>query len=277
MPSTAQWSRSSAANRMRHSMPVTRSTWRAIMPRQLRFLLRLRSSRMRTWRDLPKKPFRRFKSTRKWLKSLLGLAPRMPRAKHGSCRLEPHRLPRNLIMPSQDAISLLQADHRKVEQLFEQFEASEGAQSKGALVQQICTELTVHTVLEEEFFYPACKGEVDDELLNEAYVEHDGAKVLIAELLESDPSDEFYDAKVKVLSEQIEHHVEEEEKPSEGIFAQARKAGLDLDRLAKQMQERKVAMMGEIRADGVPNPETRTFSGHSLEQGQPVEGGPARD
>jgi hypothetical protein len=176
-------------------------------------------------------------------------------------------------MPSQDAISLLQADHRKVEQLFEQFEASEGAQSKQALVQQICTELTVHTVLEEELFYPACKGKIEDELLNEAYVEHDGAKVLIAELLSSEPNEEFYDAKVKVLSEQIEHHVEEEEKPSEGIFAQAKDASLDLVRLGEQMQERKTAALAQIAANGVPDPETRTFTGHSLEQGQPVEGG----
>lgn len=180
-------------------------------------------------------------------------------------------------MPDQDAIALLKADHRKVEKLFEQFEASKGAQSKQALVQQICTELTAHTILEEELFYPACKGEVDDDLLNEAYVEHDGAKVLIAELLSSEPNEEFYDAKVKVLSEQIEHHVEEEEKPSKGIFAQAKEAALNLAQLGKQMQERKLAVMSQIRANGVPDPETRTFTGHSLEQGQPVEGDSAHD
>ena len=110
-------------------------------------------------------------------------------------------------MPSQnhfDAIALLKADQRKVGDLFDEFEAAKGAARKQALVEKICAELSAHTVIEEEIFYPACRGKVEEGLLNEGYVEHDGSKVLIAELLASAPGEEFYDAKVKVLSEQIE-------------------------------------------------------------------------
>jgi|HubBroStandDraft_1064217.scaffolds.fasta_scaffold107261_2 hypothetical protein len=174
--------------------------------------------------------------------------------------------------PQPDAIALLKADHRKVEDLFAKFEAAKGAVQKQALVKQICTELTVHTVIEEEIFYPACRGQTDDDLLNEAYVEHDGAKVLIAELEASQPDEEFYDAKVKVLSEQIEHHVHEEEMRSEGMFAQARAAGLDMDDLGARMAARKQTVLQEIKAGGLPSPETRTFVGHHLEQGAPLDG-----
>lgn len=172
---------------------------------------------------------------------------------------------------TQDAIALLKADHRKVEELFASFETAKGAERKQKLVQQICTELTVHTILEEEIFYPACKGAIEEDLLAEAYVEHDGAKVLIAELLGSTPDEEFYDAKVKVLSEQIEHHVEEEEKRSEGMFSQARKAGLDMDALADRMRARKEALTAQFKAEGLPAPETRTFTGHDMVEGDVVE------
>src|SRR3954469_21230195 len=118
-----------------------------------------------------------------------------------------------------DAVALLKEDHRKVEELFASFEKAHDTDRKQKLVQQICTELTVHTMIEEEIFYPACTGQVEDEeLVQEAYVEHDGAKVLMAELIASSPDDEFYDAKVMVLSEMIKHHVKEEEKRSEGVF-----------------------------------------------------------
>lgn len=169
-----------------------------------------------------------------------------------------------------DAIALLKADHRKVEDLFAAFEKATGAAKKTQLVKQICTELTIHAMLEEEIFYPACKGKAEDDLLDEAYVEHDGAKVLIAELQGSGPDEAFYDAKVKVLSEEIEHHVKEEEKPGEGLFAQARKAGLDMDMLGEQMAARKAQLMEQFK-DSLPPPETRTFSGHDLEEGQPVD------
>lgn len=177
-------------------------------------------------------------------------------------------------MPSQnhfDAIALLKADHRKVEVLFAQFEAAKGAAKKQALVQNICTELSAHTVIEEEIFYPACRGKVEEGLLNEGYVEHDGSKVLIAELIASAPNEEFYDAKVKVLSELIEHHVHEEEKRSEGIFSQARAAGIDMNALGECLMARKEAILAEYKAGGIPAPETRTFTGHTLEQGKPAE------
>jgi hypothetical protein len=169
-----------------------------------------------------------------------------------------------------DAIALLKADHRKVEELFEQFEAAKGTAKKRALAIQICTELTAHATIEEEIFYPACKGNVEDDLLNEGYVEHDGAKVLIAEIEAGGPDDEFYDGKVKVLSEQIEHHVGEEERPSTGIFSQARAAGLDMDALGAQLAGRKKALMAQFAAAGLPAPETRTFAGAEVDKGAPV-------
>jgi hemerythrin superfamily protein len=170
-----------------------------------------------------------------------------------------------------DAIALLKVDHRKVEDLFAKFEAAREADKKQRLAKQICTELTVHTILEEEIFYPACEGEIEDGLVSEGYVEHDAAKVLIAELEAGSPDQEFYDAKVKVLSEQIEHHVHEEEKRSEGIFAQARAAGLDMDALGARMLSRKQELMAQIEADGLPSPETRTFTGHDLEMSLPLD------
>ena len=155
--------------------------------------------------------------------------------------------------------------------MFASFEAVKGADKKQTLVLQICTELSAHTAIEEEIFYPACKGEIDDDLLSEAYVEHDGAKVLIAELLTSAPDEAFYDAKVKVLSEQIEHHVHEEEKRSDGMFSQARAAGLNMDELGARMAARKEELLAEFKTKGLPSPETRAFSGHTLEKGTPVD------
>ena len=174
-----------------------------------------------------------------------------------------------------DAIALLKADHRKVEGLFERFEAATGKSEKEGLARQICTELTVHAIIEEEIFYPACKGEIEEDLLAEAYVEHDGAKVLIAEIEAGGPGEEFYDAKVKVLSEEIQHHVKEEEQPAEGLFAQARKAGLDMDALGQQLAARKQELLAQIKADGLPTPETRSFEGVQLDRGEPVEDSPA--
>jgi hemerythrin superfamily protein len=170
-----------------------------------------------------------------------------------------------------DAIALLKEDHRKVEDLFAEFKSAKGAAKKQKLVEKICAELSGHTVIEEEIFYPACRGKVEDGLLNEGYVEHDGSKVLVAELLASAPNEEFYDAKVKVLSEQIEHHVHEEEKRSDGIFPQARAAGLDMNKLGELIRDRKKALLAEYETGGIPAPETRTFTGHELEQGEPVE------
>lgn len=163
-----------------------------------------------------------------------------------------------------DAIALLKADHRKVEDLFARFEAARGAGRKRALAEQICMELTVHTRIEEGVFYPACQGHVEEDLLKESYVEHDGAKVLIAEIEAGGPDDEFYDAKVKVLCEQITHHVEEEEKRVEGLFSQARKAGLDMDALGEALREAKAKLVADYKAAGAPTPVPSTLKATSI-------------
>ncbi|MDQ3144555.1 MAG: hemerythrin domain-containing protein [Pseudomonadota bacterium] len=158
-----------------------------------------------------------------------------------------------------DAVALLKADHKKVEELFASFENASGDGRKQKLAEEICMELTVHAAIEEEIFYPACEGKVEDDLLKEAYVEHDGAKILIAEIEAGGPGDEFYDAKVKVLGEQIEHHVEEEEMRMEGLFAQARKAGLDMDALGEQLAARKAELMASYKKGGLPKPTLTTM------------------
>ena len=161
--------------------------------------------------------------------------------------------------PKLDAIALLKQDHRTVEDLFAQFEKAGGDGRKQKLAEQICLELSVHAKIEEEIFYPACDGKVDEDLLKEGDVEHDGAKLLIAEILACEPNDEFYDAKVTVLQEQIEHHVQEEEKRMEGLFSQARKAGLDMDALGEQLAARKTELTAEYKATGVPIPKLATM------------------
>src|SRR3954469_3911521 len=104
----------------------------------------------------------------------------------------------------QDAIALLKQDHRTVEDLFAKFEKASGDGRKQTLAEEICLELSVHAQIEEEIFYPACEGKVDEDLLKESYVEHDGAKLLIAEIMAGGPKqDEFYDSKVKVFQEEI--------------------------------------------------------------------------
>lgn len=158
-----------------------------------------------------------------------------------------------------DAIALLKADHREVEDLFEKFENAKGDGAKKRLAEKICLELKIHSLIEEEIFYPACRGKIEDDLLDEGYVEHDGAKVLINEIEAGGPDDAFYDAKVKVLSEQIEHHVKEEEKYVEGMFAQARKAGLDMDELGRKMMARKEELQAQAKAGGLPPAEPTTF------------------
>ena len=160
----------------------------------------------------------------------------------------------------QDAVALLKQDHRTVEELFEAFEKASGEGRKQKIAQEICLELSVHATIEEEIFYPACEGKIEEDLLKEAYVEHDGAKVLIAEIMAGGPDDEFYDAKVTVLQEQIEHHVEEEEKRMEGMFAQARKAGLDMDRLGEELAARKAELTAEYESNGIPDPQLTTMT-----------------
>jgi hypothetical protein len=164
-----------------------------------------------------------------------------------------------------DAIALLKADHRKVEELFAKFESARGAERKRAIAEQICLELSVHAKIEEDIFYPACEeASVEEDAMQEAHVEHDGAKVLITEILAGAPEEDFYDAKVKVLSEMIKHHVKEEERRSEGIFAQAREAGLDLEELGERLAAEKRQLTSEWKANGLPTPTTPTFKEVSL-------------
>jgi hemerythrin superfamily protein len=163
-----------------------------------------------------------------------------------------------------DAIALLKADHRKVEDLFASFEAAKGVGKKKSLAEQVCMELTIHAKIEEDIFYPACEGAVGEDLLKEARVEHDAAKVLIAEIEAGGDGDDFYDAKVKVLSEMIEHHVGEEEKRVEGIFSQARAAGLDMVSLGEQLLSEKQELMAAYKADGLPTPEASTLQATTL-------------
>lgn len=160
-----------------------------------------------------------------------------------------------------DAVAMLKADHRKVEEIFASFEKARGKDRKKALAEQACLELKVHTILEEEVFYPACRGQIEEDLLNEAYVEHDAAKVLINDIEAGGPDEAFYDAKVKVLSEMIEHHVKEEEMRSEGMFSQARAAGLDMDALADRMRARKKSAMAQLKGHPEILAETHVFHG----------------
>jgi hemerythrin superfamily protein len=150
--------------------------------------------------------------------------------------------------PNEDAITLLTADHTKVKNLFNEFqnlkEEDGSAEDKSALVTQICNELKVHAEIEEEIFYPAVRKAIDDgDLMDEALVEHAGAKELIAQLEDMSPDDELYDAKVTVLGEQIRHHVKEEEGE---MFPKAKKAKVDGEALGVQMTERKAELMAEL-------------------------------
>lgn len=142
-----------------------------------------------------------------------------------------------------DAITLLTEDHENVKAMFEQYEAlGERAHvTKKRLATQICTELIRHATAEEEIFYPAVRaaGKDQEELVDEAIVEHASAKELIAQILDMEPTEDLFDAKVKVLSELIDHHVQEEEGE---MFPKARKAGLDLEQLGRQIAERKAVI-----------------------------------
>jgi hypothetical protein len=146
------------------------------------------------------------------------------------------------------ALELLEADHRKVEALFEQYEAEKEADedTKRPIAERICGELTVHAQVEEEIFYPWLRenlSEEDMELVEEAFVEHATAKDLIAQLEGAGEIDEAYDAKVKVLSEYIKHHVKEEENE---IFEKCGDEQEELDELGQQMAARKAELMEEM-------------------------------
>src|SRR6185295_11102877 len=145
----------------------------------------------------------------------------------------------------EDAIKLLTKDHREVEALFKKFEeAKEDNAEKADIVAQICEALSTHAEIEEEIFYPAARdalSEKGEDLLDEAEVEHASIKSLVAQLEDAEPGDDLYDAKVKVLTEYVKHHVKEEEGE---LFPKVRKTDLDLDQLGAEMFERKTELMG---------------------------------
>jgi hemerythrin superfamily protein len=172
-------------------------------------------------------------------------------------------------MSDRDAIAALTADHRKVKALFKEFEKAKDAghrmeqSQKAALVEQICTELKIHAQIEEEIFYPAVRKQIDDsDLMDEALVEHAGAKDLIAQLEAMDPAEDFYDAKVTVLGEQIDHHVKEEEGE---MFPRAKKAKVDTARLGAQMEKRRAELKAEL---GVADDDNREDDGESDERNE---------
>ena len=139
---------------------------------------------------------------------------------------------------AQDAIAMLTEEHREVSDMFEQFEnlSDRAKATKAKLTEKICNALIAHTTIEEEIFYPAVREAVKDEdMIDEAVVEHASAKDLIAQIREMSPEDDLYDAKVKVLSEMIDHHVEEEEKE---MFPKTRKLKLDMGVLGEEMKKR---------------------------------------
>jgi hypothetical protein len=149
-----------------------------------------------------------------------------------------------------DAIALLKADHRKAEQLFEEFDQARRSDSKAKIVEQICTELKIHTIIEEEIFYPAVKPKIDAAIVEEGVIEHDGAKILINDLAQADPKSDYYDAKVKVLSEEIKHHVAEEERWITGMFAQVRRTDLDMEALGARLAARKRELVAQAGKKG---------------------------
>jgi len=145
-----------------------------------------------------------------------------------------------------DAIKLLKDDHKQVKTWFKQYEDLEDDAEKQALADKICLALTVHAQIEEEIFYPAARAAIDDDdLLDEAEVEHASAKQLIAEIEAMKAGDRLFDAKVTVLGEYINHHVEEEESE---MFPESRDSDMDLKALGAQLAERKAELMARAGA-----------------------------
>lgn len=142
-----------------------------------------------------------------------------------------------------EATKMLRADHKLVDELFEQYEHARSTKKKKELVEKICSELTIHALLEEEIFYPAVKQALKDkELIPEATIEHDTLKKLIAEVEGKEPDGEMFDARIKVMSEYVKHHVKEEHTE---IFPKAKSTSLDLKKLGAQMMERKEQLLAQ--------------------------------
>jgi hemerythrin-like domain-containing protein len=154
---------------------------------------------------------------------------------------------------AKDACDLLDADHKKVQKMFKEYEELSGSRARSAaqkkmdLARQICMELTVHTQIEDEIFYPACREAIKDtDILDEATVEHQSAKELIQQLEQAGEADEMFDAKVKVLGEYVNHHIKEEKNE---LFPKARSARkLDLVALRDELEARKEELMTEMGA-----------------------------
>jgi hemerythrin superfamily protein len=145
-----------------------------------------------------------------------------------------------------DAIEILTEDHKKVQKIFKEFEKNKedaGEEEKAEMVRTVCQELTIHAQIEEEIFYPALRKVIEEDLLDEAEVEHGSAKQMIGELEKMEPGDDLYDAKFTVLGEYVNHHIKEEQKE---IFPQAKKAKLDLEQLGKKLMRRKQALQREM-------------------------------
>ncbi len=144
-----------------------------------------------------------------------------------------------------DAIALLKSDHREVEKLFAQFEKAKAADRKSAIVGKVCDALTVHAKIEEEIFYPQAREALSrkgDDLLDEAEVEHDGIKRLVAELKNANPNEDLYDARVTVLSEYVKHHVKEEERD---LFPKVKSSDLDTEKVGAELAARKEELSGK--------------------------------
>ena len=155
-------------------------------------------------------------------------------------------MPRSRTKTSADAIDLLKQDHERVEKAFKEFEKldRQDAEACRRLIAGVCEALTAHTTLEEEIFYPAVREAIEDEdIMNEAQVEHDSAKMLIEQLENMGPDDPNYHATFTVLGEYVKHHIKEEE---EEMFPQAKKTDLDFEDLGARMRERKTELMGSM-------------------------------
>lgn len=153
-------------------------------------------------------------------------------------------IPKSMRSDDQDAISLLEADHDKVAELFDRFDDikdSRANKEKQAIVAETCHELTIHTTIEEEIFYPALRGPIaDDDMMNEATVEHDGAKSLIHDLEGMDAADTMFNAKFTVLAEYVKHHIKEERSE---MFPKARATDVDMVALGQKMLARKQELL----------------------------------
>ena len=151
-----------------------------------------------------------------------------------------------------NAIGLLMEDHRKVQKVFKEFEKSKDgmdSDEKAEMVRHCCTELKIHTQIEEEIFYPAAREAIEDEeLVDEAEVEHAAAKQLIDELEHMGPGEELYDARFTVLGEYVNHHIKEEEHAG-GLFTEVKKAKLDLEELGGRMMQLKQKLQGEMEPE----------------------------